>query len=65
MEAEERQNAKEERRQAQEKAKEKARREGKKKWAAERTPGWPRSFYAGSTCTTKTHWSVRYKKDDG
>lgn len=50
MEAEERKNAREEKREA----KEKAWREGKDEPA--RTPGWPRSFYAGSTCMDKTQW---------
>lgn len=53
LEAQERKAAKQERKAALEKAK----REGRAE-AVERTPGWPRRYFAGSTCADKTRWCV-------
>lgn len=53
MEAQERAEAKKERKAALDKAK----REGNPRLA--RTPGWPRCYFAGSTCASKTRWCVR------
>lgn len=51
-EAAERRKAKEEQREAEAKARR------NKDRHPERTPGWPRSYFAGSTCMDKTHWCV-------
>lgn len=53
MEAQERAEAKKERKAALDNAK----REGKDPRLA-RTPGWPRCYFAGSTCASKTRWCV-------